>query len=319
VGAFAASSETDRLRAVATVEIHGSRPADEADLSRRIGAAEVVLSFRPAFTRFPARVVRDAKALRMICISGTGVEEVDVKEASARGIAVANVPGPANRAVAEHCLALLFAVARRIGEQDRAVRAGTWQALEGVELGGKTLGIVGLSGISRELVPLAAGVGMRVLSWSRDNAPERARAAGTTATPLDELLARSDVVSLHVRLTPGTTGMIGARELGLMKPGAILINTARGPVVDEAALIAALRSGRLRGAGLDVFATEPLPAGHPLLDLPTVVMTPVAGWNTVDAAERMIRQAVDNVAGFLGGRPINVVNPEALTHQEDTR
>lgn len=319
MGAFAASPETDRLRALATVEIHGSRPADEADLSLRIAAADVVLSFRPAFTRFPAGVIGEAKALRLICISGTGVEEVDVKEATSRGIAVANVPGPANRAVAEHCLALLFAVARRIGEQDRAIRAGTWQALEGVELGGKTLGIVGISGISRELVPLAAGLGMRVLSWSRDNAPERARAAGTSATPLDELLAVSDVVSLHVRLTPSTTGMIGARELGLMKPGAILINTARGPVVDEAALIAALRSGRLRGAGLDVFATEPLPAGHPLVDLPTVVMTPVAGWNTVDASERMIRQAVDNVAGFLRGRPINVVNPEALTHQEDTR
>jgi phosphoglycerate dehydrogenase-like enzyme len=319
VGAFAASPETDRLRTLATVEIHASRPADEADLSRRIAAADAVVSFRPAFTRFPARVIGEAKALKLICISGTGVEEVDLKEATARGVAVANVPGPANRAVAEHCLALLFAVARRIGEQDRAIRVGTWQALEGVELGGKTLGIVGISGISRELIPLAAGLGMRVLSWSRDNDPERARAAGATATPLDELLAVSDVVSLHVRLNASTTGMIGARELGLMKPGAILINTARGPVVDEPALIDALRAGRLRGAGLDVFATEPLPASHPLVDLPTVVMTPVSGWNTVDASARMIRQAVDNVVGFLGGRPINVVNPEALTHKEDAR
>jgi phosphoglycerate dehydrogenase-like enzyme len=319
VGAFAASPETDRLRTLATVEIHGSRPADEAELSRRIAAADAVLSFRPAFTRFPAGVIGKAKALKLICISGTGVEEVDVKEATARDVAVANVPGPANRAVAEHCLALLFAVARRLGEQDRAIRDGTWQALEGIELGGKTLGIVGISGISRELIPLAAALGMRVLSWSRDNAPERARAAGATATPLDELLAVSDVVSLHVRLNASTTGMIGARELGLMKPGAILINTARGPVVDEAAMIEALRSGRLRGAGLDVFAKEPLPAGHPLAGLPNVVMTPVSGWNTVDASERMIRQAVDNIVGFLGGRPINVVNPEVLRHKEEKR
>lgn len=319
VGAFAASPETERLRAIATVAIHGSRPADDGDLAARMRDADAVLSFRPAFTRFPAAVIRDAKALRLICISGTGVEDVDVKEATARCIAVANVVGSANRAVAEHCLALMFAVARRIGEHDRAIRAGTWQALPGIELGGKTLGIVGISGISRELIPLAAALGMRVLSWSRDNDPERARRAGAIATPLDDLLAASDVVSLHVRLNPGTTGMIGARELGLMKRGAILVNTARGQVVDEAALIEALGSGRLRGAGLDVFATEPLPADHPLARLPSVVMTPVAGWNTVDAAGRMIRQAVDNVVGFLGGRPINVVNPEVLTRQEDKR
>jgi phosphoglycerate dehydrogenase-like enzyme len=321
VGVIAASAETARLRAIADVEVHGSRPDSEAVLAARIREADAVLSFRPAFTRFPAAVLRQASQLRLLCISGTGVEEVDVREATARGIAVANVVGSANRAVAEHCLALAFAVARRVCEQDQAIRGGTWQALEGIELGGKTLGVVGISGISRELIPLATGLGMRVLSYSRDNDPERARRAGATATPLDELLAASDVVSLHVRLSPATTGLIGARELALMKPGAILVNTARGPVVDEDALIQALASGRLRGAGLDVFSTEPLPAGHRLASLPSVVMSPVAGWNTVDASERMMRQAVDNVVGFLLGRPVNVVNPEALarpTAQEES-
>jgi phosphoglycerate dehydrogenase-like enzyme len=315
VGAYARSPELARLRAIAAVEVHGSRPADEAALAARIREGDVVLSFRPAFTRFPAAVLREAKRLRLVCISGTGVEDVDVGEATARGIAVANVVGAANRAVAELCLALMLAVARRLVEQDQAIRRGTWQALEGIELGGKTLGIVGLSGISRELIPLAAALGMRVLSYSRDNDPERARTAGATATSLDELLAAADVVSVHVRLNPATTGLIGARELGLMKPGAILINTARGQVVDEAALLEVLRSGRLRGAGLDVFAREPLPPDHPLAGLPNVVMTPVAGWNTVDASERMIRQSIDNVVGFLGGRPLNVVNPEVLARR----
>lgn len=312
VRAYEQSPELDRLRGFATVQVHASRPADQADLITRTREADVVLSFRPAFTKFPAPVIHEAKRLRMICISGTGVEDVDVAGATSRGVAVTNVVGSANRAVAEHCVALMFDVARRVSEQDRAIRAGVWQAQEGIELGGKTLGIVGLSGIARALCPIAVALGLRVLSWSRDNDPERARRVGATATSLPALLETSDIVSVHVRLGPATTGFLGAKEFATMKPGAILINTARGQVIDEGALVAALASGRLRGAGLDVFSEEPLPAGHPFLGLRNVVMTPVAGWSTRDASERMIRQSVDNVVAFLEGRPINVVNPEAL-------
>jgi phosphoglycerate dehydrogenase-like enzyme len=311
---FERSAETQRLRAVVEVAIHPSHVASPDDLATRIGDADVVLSFRPAFTRFPASVIAGCPNLKLICISGTGVEDVDVAEASRRGIAVANVVGSSNRAVAEHALALMLAVSRRVVSQDRAIRDGQWQAEQGFELGGKTLGIVGLSAIAKHLVPLGASIGMRVISWSRDNDPERARAAGATAVAFEQVLAESDVVSLHVRLFPQLVGFFGAREFARMKPGAILINTARGELVDESALEAALTSGRLRGAGLDVFARQPLPVDHPLRRLPNVVMTPASAWNTVEASARMIRQSIDNVLGFVAGRPVNVVNAAALAH-----
>jgi phosphoglycerate dehydrogenase-like enzyme len=272
----------------------------------------VVLSFRPAFTRFPRPVLDAAKNLRLIVISGTGTEDVDVAEATARGILVANVVGPSNRAVAEHCLALMFAVARSVPAQDRSIRRGEWQAAQGIELGGKILGIVGVSGISSELAPLARALGMTVISWSRNNDSARAAAIGSQAVALDHLLATADVISLHVRLNDSTRHMIGADAFARMKPGAILINTARGGVVDEAALVGALQSGKLTGAGLDVFAREPLPDNHPFLSMDNVVMTPVSAWSTADASARMINQSIDNVVRFLAGTPINIVNPGAL-------
>jgi phosphoglycerate dehydrogenase-like enzyme len=311
-GSFRASPNLARLQELGAVELHDTRASTDAELTARIRNADVILSFRPAFTKFPKAVLDGAPKLRMVCISGTGVEDVAVTEASARRIAVANVPGPSNRAVAEHCLALLFAVARAVPAQDRAVRRGEWSAARGIELGGKTLGIVGVSGISSELAPLARGLGMEVISWSRNNDSARAQAIGSRAVPFDDLLATSDVVSLHVRLNDATRGMMGAAQFARMKRGAILINTARGGLVDETALADALNSGHVAGAGLDVFSVEPLPAGHPFLAMDNVVMTPVAAWNTVDASARMINQSIENVVKFLGGAPVNVVNAPVL-------
>jgi phosphoglycerate dehydrogenase-like enzyme len=187
-----------------------------------------------------------------------------------------------------------------------------WKALQGIELGGKVLGIIGVSGISSELAPIARALGMTVISWSRNNDPARAAAIGSRAVALDELLATADVVSLHVRLNDATRNMMSADQFARMKRGAILINTARGGLVDEGALVGALRSGQISGAGLDVFAQEPLPADHPFLSMENVVMTPVSAWSTVDASARMINQSIENVAHFLTGTPINVVNPDAL-------
>jgi D-3-phosphoglycerate dehydrogenase / 2-oxoglutarate reductase len=311
-GAFKLASNINRLTEIATVAFHGERASGEAELIRRVHDANVILSFRPAFTKFPRSVLDSAPNLRLVCISGTGTEDVAVADATARGIAVANVPGPSNRAVAEHCLALLFAVARAVPAQDRAIRSGAWKAIQGIELGGKTLGIVGVSGISSELAPLARGLGMKVVSWSRNNDPARAAAIGSRAVPFDDLLTVADVISLHVRLNDATRQMIGADQFDRMKRGAILINTARGGAVDEVALLAALSSGQLRGAGLDVFEVEPLPAGHPLLMAENVVMTPVSAWSTADASARMINQSIENVVQFLAGKPTNVVNPAVL-------
>jgi len=307
-GAFEASPNLARLKAGAQVEAHTTRASGEKELIERIRDATVVLSFRPAFTKFPKPVLDGVASLRMIAISGTGVEDVDVAEATRRGIAVANVPGPSNRAVAEHCLALLFAVARAVPAQDRAIRRGEWNAVQGIELGRKVFGIIGVSGISSELAPLARALGMTVISWSRNNDPARAEAIGARAVAFDELLATADVISLHVRLNGATRGMIGADQFARMKRSAILINTARGDVIDESALIGALSTRAIAGAGLDVFAQEPLPAGHPFVAMENVVMTPVSGWNTVDASARMIDQSIENVARFMSGSPINVVN-----------
>ena len=184
--------------------------------------------------------------------------------------------------------------------------------MQGIELGGKILGIIGVSGISSELAPLARGLGMKVISWSRNNDIARAAAIGSQAVPLDELFATADVISLHVRLNDQTRHMISADQFACMKRGAILINTARGGVVDEAALLHALENRQISGAGLDVFETEPLLADHPFLTDENVVMTPVSAWSTVDASARMINQSIENVVQFLAGTPVNIVNSAAL-------
>lgn len=308
-GSYARSANTARLREVAEVVLHDTKPASIDELIQRVRGADVILSFRPAFTKFPAVVLEACERLRMVCISGTGVEDVDVASATARGIAVANVVGASNRAVAEMCMALMFDIARQVSRADRGIREGAWKGYEGLELGGKTLGILGLSAIACNLAPLAAGIGMRVLSWSQNNDPERARAAGAIAAPLEQVLAEADVLSLHMRLFPPLAGFMNAARIAQMKRGAILINSARGELVDDAALVAALDSGHLRGAGLDVFAQQPLPAGHVLRTHPAVVASPFNAWNTSDASERMLRHSVDNVIHFLAGQPTNVVNP----------
>jgi D-3-phosphoglycerate dehydrogenase len=205
--------------------------------------------------------------------------------------------------VAEHCLALMLAAARGIPAQDAAVRAGTWPRGQGIELRGKTLGIVGLGAIGRRFAELGRAIGMRVIAWTMHPDP----ALGIELVEFDHLLRSSDVISIHVRLSPQTVGLIGAREFGLMKPTALLINTARGAIVDEAALVEALSTKRIAAAGLDVFTTEPLPLGHPLTKLPNVVLTPHSAGITPEALEAGLQMAIENVRSFIAGHPANVV------------
>jgi phosphoglycerate dehydrogenase-like enzyme len=250
--------------------------------------------------------------LAHIAVFGTGTDNIDLEAAARLGIVVSNAPGANARSVAEHAIALALAVARSIPRHDRDLRAGRWVHHEGPELEGKTFGVVGLGTIGRYAARIAAAFGMRVLGWSTTPNAERARAAGAELVAFDELLRQADIVSLHLAATERTRGIIGGRELALMKPGAILINTARGALIDEVALLEALRSGHLFGAGLDVFATEPLPAGHPFTTLENVVLTPHAGWITHEARQRLLRLPVENIAAHLAGTPRNVVNPSAL-------
>ena len=278
------------LEARAQVVYYDTLPASEDALIERIRDAEVVLNIRSS-VRFTERVFDACPRLRLISIWGTGTDHVDLAAAARRGVKVTNTPGVSAISIAEHTLALLLAVARRIPQVDAATRAGGWPRGQSVQLHGKTCGIIGLGAIGRQFARIAEGFGMRVIAWTMHPKP------GDPIIELAELYRASDVVSVHLRLSPETTGFVGVREFGLMKRSAILLNTARGAIVDEAAMLDALTSGRIAGAGLDVFSVEPLPPGHPLLALSNVVITPHCAGITPEALEAGLRMAVENALG----------------------
>ena len=283
------------IEARAALEYHDTLPGSEDGLIARIRDAELVLNIRSS-SKFTARVFEACPRLRLLSLWGTGTDHVDLEAAARHGVAVTNTPGVSAVSIAEHTLALVLAVARRIPQVDRATRAGEWARGQSVELRGKTCGIIGLGAIGREFARLAAGIGMRVAAWTMHPRP------GDAIVPLEEIYRTADAISLHLRLSPETAGFVGRAQFALMKPGAILINTARGGIVDEAALIEALSTGRIGGAGLDVFATEPLPAGHALTKLDNVVLTPHCAGITPEAMEAGLRMAVENIWAFLDAR-----------------
>lgn len=281
---------------------HDTLPGSEERLIERLRGADAVINIR-ASSKFTAAVFAACPQLRMVSIWGTGTDHVDLEAARRAGVTVTNTPAVSAVSIAEHTLALLFAVARQIPRIDRSTRAGEWARGSFTELRGKTAGIVGLGAVGCEFARLAAGIGMNVVAWTmHPNA-----ALGIPLVSFDELLATSDVVSLHVRLSDRTRGLIGSAEFQRMKRGAILINTARGPIVDEAAMLTALSEGHVRGAGLDVFDTEPLPARHPLTQVDTVVLSPHCAGITPEALEAGLTLAVENLQAWLNGRPRHVV------------
>ena len=298
---LAGSSAESQLRALGDVSLFTERGAnEEAELARRIGDAEVVINIR-AHARFTERVLAACPRLRLISIWGTGTDHVDLAACRARGVTVASTPGVNAHAVAEHTMALMLAVTRRIPAMDRDVRAGEWPRGLVVQLEGKTLGIVGLGAIGRRVAALAAPFGLKLLAatWGPDGG--RAAAAGAIHVPIETLLRESDVVTLHVRLSAETERFLSRERLALLKPTAFLINTARAGLVDRPALVEALRTGRLAGAGLDVFHQEPIAAGDPLLTLPNVVLTPHDAGATREVIEAGLRRVVENVERFLQG------------------
>ena len=296
------SPALERLRSVAEVAYYDTLPGSEETLVERIASAEIVVNIRSS-TRFTARVFTAAKSLRLLSIWGTGTDNIDLEAAARHGVTVTNTPGVSAVAIAEHALALLLAVARRLPQLDASTRRGEWQRGEMIVLAGKTLGILGLGAIGRQFARLGAALGMRVIGWTFHPDP----ALGVELVDRDDLLSQADVVSLHLRLSDKTRGFLGRRELALMKRGAILINTARGAIVDEEALIAALATHRIAGAGLEVFDQEPLPGGHPLTLLDNVVLTPHCGGIAPEVLEAGLQLAVDNVVQYLAHSPRNVV------------
>jgi len=242
----------------------------------------------------PTELVAQCPQLKHIVFLGTGAASyMNVDELKSRGVIVHTIKGYGDTAVAEHTVALMFAAARDIARMDREVRGGTWTPQEGVQLFGKTLGVIGLGGIGSEVARMGKGLGMDVIGWNRT------RRAGVPLVDIDTLLAKSDVVSLNLVLNDETRGFLSKERIARMKSGAILVNTARGALVDEGALLDALKSGHIRHAGLDVFHAEPLKADHPLTQLPNVTLTSHAAFRTLEASMTLLRRAIDIVKAIV--------------------
>jgi D-3-phosphoglycerate dehydrogenase / 2-oxoglutarate reductase len=290
----------ERIRAVAETRVYTSPPPSAEELIERVHGAHTVVNIR-GYCKFPAPVLEAARdSLRHLAIWGTGTDNVDLDAARALGIVVSNTPGASADAMAEHCLALMLAVARRLVPLTASLHEGRWERGMLVQCRGKTLGIVGTGAIGTRLAELGRCIGMRVIAWTFHPDAEKANRVGFEyVESLDALLGQADVVSLHVRSTPATRGLLGPSQIGRMKRGAVLINTARGDVVDSEALAEALRSGALGGAGIDVFIREPVPRDDPLLGLPNVVLTPHTGGTTPEAIADGLSLCAENVVRFI--------------------
>jgi phosphoglycerate dehydrogenase-like enzyme len=300
------SPHLERLRNYGEVILHTDRPATPEEQLRRLAGANVLLNSR-GHVRWRGDLLRQLPDLRMISVVAIGTDAIDLEAARELGIVVTNVPGKTAFIVAEHALMLMLAAARGAWYYTQRLKSGLWTGRYLTCLHGRTLGLLGAGNIAAATARLGRAIGMKVQAWTFHPSEERAREMGVRFVERDELLRTSDVVSIHLKLTDQSRGLIGAKELALMKPGAILVNTARGAIVDSVALAEALNAGRLGGAGLDVFEKEPLSADHPLLACEQVVLTPHNADQTPEGMDLLNQGAVDNIIAFLEGRPENRV------------
>ncbi len=304
------SADWQSLAADVAVEAFHDHLTDQESLVTRLRPFDVVMALRER-TPFPRSLLERLPNLKLIATAGMRNAAIDVAAATELGILVCGTAG-SSRTTMELTWGLILALLRRIPREDRAVRAGRWQETVGIGLEGKVLGIVGLGNIGGQVAEVARAFHMRVLAWSQNLTDERAAACGAERVAKEELLARADVVTIHLQLSPRTTGLIGAPELARMQPAAYLVNTSRGPIVDERALVDALRRAAIAGAGLDVFDQEPLPPDHPLLALPNVIFTPHLGYVTAGTYRVFYGQTLDNIRAFLAGAPQRVLNPDVV-------
>jgi phosphoglycerate dehydrogenase-like enzyme len=276
-------------------------------VAKRLADFDVVVAMRER-TAFPRALLEKLPKLRLLVTTGMRNASIDVKAAAEGGITVCGTSG-LPYPTAELTWGLVLALFRRIAVEDRATREGKWQTTLGLGLNGKTLGVIGLGTLGSRVARYGKAFEMEVLAWSQNLTAERAAEVGATLVGKDELLRRSDVVSIHLVLSERSRGLVGARELGLMKRTAYLVNTSRGPIVDEAALIRALQDGTIAGAGLDVFEPEPLPLDHPFRKLPNTVITPHLGYVTEETYRVFFGHALEDVQAFLRGAPVRVLKP----------
>jgi phosphoglycerate dehydrogenase-like enzyme len=268
--------------------------------------AEVVVAMRER-TPFPAEIFDRLPHLRLLVTTGMANAAIDLEAAAAHGVTVCGTEMHGSKNTAELTWALILACRRHVVTEDRALRDGRWQTTIGTDLAGSTLGLLGLGRLGAQVAKIGRAFDMRVVAWSQNLTPERAGEAGATLVSKEELFTVSDVVSVHLKLSPRTESLVGAADLAAMKPTSILINTSRGPIVDQAALVSALASGSIAGAGLDVYDVEPLPAGHPLRGAPNTVLLPHLGYVTEGAYSSMYEQIVEDIAAWRDGSPLRVL------------
>jgi len=281
--------------------------ADEGALAPRLADFDIIMVLRER-TPFPRTLLERLPKLKLLITAGMRNASIDMKAAAERGVLVCGTSG-LPYPTAELAWGLILSLVRRIPAEDRATREGRWQTSLGLGLNGKTLGVLGLGTLGSRVARVGRALEMKVLAWSQNLTAERAAAEDAMLVAKDDLLAHSDVVSIHLVLSERTRGLIGARELGLMKRSAYLVNTSRGPIVDEAALIRALGDGTIAGAGLDVFDEEPLPPDHPFRRLASAVITPHLGYVTEETYRVFYGQAVEDIKAYLDGTPLRVLRP----------
>jgi len=300
------SPHLERLKPYGDVVLYADRPETHEEQRHRAEDADILINSR-GLVKWPDELLQQLPKLKLISLCSIGTDMIGLDAAKKRGITVCNQPGRTAPVVAEHGFGLMFGLAKRAAFLTAAMKSGGWPRMDNVYLQGKTLGIIGTGHIGAEMARLGRAIGMNVIAWTYHPSAARAAELGVQFVPLDALLQTADVVSLHVRLTEESWHLIGESELAAMKQGALLINVARGGVVDTDALISALNSGHLGGAAIDVYDQEPLPADHPLLICEQVILTPHCADMTPEGVELLNEGAVDNIIAFLEGSPQNVV------------
>lgn len=288
---------------------HFDAMIDEAERAAVLRPYAAIVAMRER-TPFAASLLGELPDLRLLVTTGMWNRAIDMEAAGKQGILVCGTDS-SRHAPVELTWALILGLARRVHEEDASLRRGAWQESIGMELHGKTLGVLGLGRLGREVARIGAAFGMRVVAWSPHLTEARAAEAGARWVSRDDLFRSSDVLTIQIVLADGTKGLIGARELGMMKPDALLVNTSRGAIVDEHALASALRDRRIGGAAIDVYTTEPIPHDHPLLGAPRTLLTPHIGITTRDNLRMYYEQAVEDVLAYLDGQPIRVLSPAA--------
>ncbi len=294
----------DRLPHVQTAVFRDTL-ADEDAIAARLAGFDAVLAMRER-TPFPASLLAKLPDLRLLITTGERNRGIDAAACAERGVTFCGTPSFGAPTV-DLTWALILGLARRIPEQQQALRDGRWQTAVGMGLEGKTLGLLGFGKLGRRVAAVGAALGMRVVAWSANLTEDAAQAGGAALVTKEALFREADVVSIHYILSDRSRGLVGAAEFALMKPGAFLVNTSRGPIVDQDALLAALHEGRIGGAGIDVFDVEPLPAGHPLLAAPRTLLTPHLGYSTEENYRAYFAGAVEAIEAFEAGAPVRVI------------